>query len=149
MDKTEQYIESLFLPLPTHLAELVKQLREFFKKETRPTREIVFSSYNSINIGYGFTEKAWDCYCGIITYKKHVNISFPSGAALKDPEHLLQGTGSRVRHVRIDKVDDIKRPAMIDLIKQARDRAWDLSGESSSSANTLKTLVKPGSTKKK
>lgn len=148
MNETERHIENLFLPLPSGLAELAQQLRLFLKKETRPTRELVFSSYNSINIGYGFTDKAWDCYCGIIIYSKHINISFPSGAELPDPEKLLRGTGSRVRHLRIENFDTIKQPAVLALLKQARDNAWDLISNKDQNENTLMTIFKGNSSKK-
>ena len=38
-------------------------------------------------------------YVGI--FKAHVNIGFFQGAALKDPAKLLEGTGKRMRHVKL------------------------------------------------
>jgi len=34
-------------------------------------------------------------------YKDHVNVGFFFGALLKDPAHLLEGTGKRGRHVKL------------------------------------------------
>lgn len=34
-------------------------------------------------------------------YTSHVNVGFFHGAALKDPERLLQGSGKRMRHVKL------------------------------------------------
>ncbi len=148
MNDEEKHIRNLILPLPPKLAELAQQLRDFLKKETNPAIEIVFSSYNSINIGYGFTEKAWDCYCGIIIYSKHINISFPSGVSLTDPENILQGTGTKVRHIRIDKFEDIEKPAVFALLKQARENAWIQTANSSDQPKGLKTIIKPKSNNK-
>jgi Domain of unknown function (DU1801) len=46
-------------------------------------------------------------YVGVFT--SHVNVGFFQGAGLKDPSHLLQGSGKRMRHVKLrvrEKVDD-------------------------------------------
>ncbi len=142
MSDTDRQIENLFLTVPSHLGELAQQLRDHIKKELHPTREIVFSSYNSLNLGYGFTEKSWDCFCGIIIYSKHINISFPSGAHLKDPGNILKGTGSRVRHIRIDKFDEIMSSEVLEILREARDLSQNMAAEKGFSDNEFKTIIK-------
>lgn len=149
MDNPEQQIEQFLQPLDDALKTLVQQLRVYLKKETKPTIELAFDSYNSVNIGYGFTEKAWDCYCGIIVYSRHVNLSFPAGASLADPKKLLQGTGSKVRHIRINSLDDIKQPAVLKLLKQARKNKLARVADKPQDPNPLRTLIKPTSGKKR
>ncbi len=34
-------------------------------------------------------------------FRDHVNVGFFYGALLKDPAHLLEGTGKRMRHVKL------------------------------------------------
>jgi hypothetical protein len=145
MDNTEQQIENLFIQLSPELEELTQQLRVFLKEETKPLVELIFSSYNSINIGYGFTEKAWDCYCGIIIYNKHINISFPSGASLEDPKQILQGKGTRVRHIKIHALKDIKQPSVVTLLNQARENAWIQTTNKNNQQNTLRTIIRSNS----
>jgi hypothetical protein len=41
------------------------------------------------------------------------------GAALPDPEGLLEGTGKSVRHVKVRTVADVKRPALKKLVVEA------------------------------
>jgi hypothetical protein len=36
------------------------------------------------------------------SFKSHVNVGFFQGAGLKDPAGLLEGSGKRKRHVKID-----------------------------------------------
>jgi hypothetical protein len=51
------------------------------------------------------------------TFKSHVNVGFFSGAFLEDPAGLLQGSGKRMRHVRLEpggKVDAAALGALID-----------------------------------
>jgi hypothetical protein len=35
------------------------------------------------------------------TFKSHVNVGFFNGAVLRDPAGLLEGTGKRMRHVKL------------------------------------------------
>lgn len=95
MSPSEQQIEKFLEPFDSDLSSLAQKLRKHINKETAPTVELVGDSTISLNIGYGFTEKAWDCYCAIIIYSKHINISFPSVASLSDSKEILQGSGKR------------------------------------------------------
>jgi hypothetical protein len=57
--------------------------------------------------------------CGFMTGKKHVTFIFLRGAALPDPEGLLEGTGKSVRHVKVRTLADVKRLALKKLIVEA------------------------------
>lgn len=130
------------MPFNGKIQTLAQQLRTYLKAETQPTTELVADSNISVNIGYGFTQKAWDCYCAIIVYSKHINISLPSGASLPDPEGILHGTGTRVRHIKIQVFDDIKVPAVTDLLMQARDNAFALLKEKPTQTTGIQTIIK-------
>ena len=79
MNNTEQQIAKFLEPFNNEISSLAQRLRIHLKQETKPTIELVGDSTLSVNIGYGFTEKAWDCFCAIIVYSKHINISFLQG----------------------------------------------------------------------
>lgn len=130
------------MPFNGKIQTLAQQLRTYLKAETQPTTELAADSNISVNIGYGFTEKAWDCYCAIIVYSKHINISLPSGAGLADPEGILHGTGKRVRHIKIQVFDDIKVPAVTDLLMQARENAFALLKEKPTQTTGIQTIIK-------
>ena len=150
MKDTEQEIAKFLSAFNNDvLGTLAQQLRSHLKQETKPTIELVADSRISVNIGYGFTEKAWDSYIGIIVYSKHINLSFPSGAILSDPQSLLQGTGSRVRHIRINKLQDVKAPAVADLLAQARADAFALVKGEPADQNNISTVINKISGKKK
>src|SRR5580765_9047380 len=57
--------------------------------------------------------------CCFMAGKEHVTFAFMRGAALPDPEKLLEGTGKGVRHVRLWSVAEVKRPAVKKLIAEA------------------------------
>lgn len=52
-------------------------------------------------------------------FKAHVNVGFFTGAFLDDPHQLLEGTGKRMRHVKIKPGRDIDAHALAALITQA------------------------------
>lgn len=52
-------------------------------------------------------------------FKAHVNVGFFQGADLADPARLLQGSGKRMRHVKVRPGDDASHPALAALITQA------------------------------
>lgn len=49
-------------------------------------------------------------------FSSHVNVGFFMGAFLPDPAGLLQGTGKRMRHVRVSPVVACDRDALKNLI---------------------------------
>lgn len=52
-------------------------------------------------------------------FTAHMNVGFFTGAFLDDPYHLLEGTGKRMRHVKLRPDRDIDSQALQDLIERA------------------------------
>lgn len=57
--------------------------------------------------------------CCFMAGKEHVTFAFMRGAALPDPQKLLEGTGKGVRHVKLRTVADVKRPGVRKLLADA------------------------------
>jgi hypothetical protein len=57
--------------------------------------------------------------CCFMVGKEHVTFAFIRGAALPDPEKLLEGTGKGVRHVKLRSVADVKRLGVKKLVVEA------------------------------
>ena len=58
-------------------------------------------------------------YAYILPHSAWVNLGFYRGSGLPDPEGLLEGTGARMRHVKIRSLDDAQRPALRSLVAAA------------------------------
>jgi hypothetical protein len=140
--KIELQIDNFLLPFHKDLSNLAQDLRQYIKYLTQPKFELIGDSTLSVNIGYGFTEKAWDCFCAIIVYSKHINISFPSGAGLSDPDNLLIGTGIRVRHIKMYKLEDIKSPEIKKLLIEARNLALSKINKEERKNDEIVTIIK-------
>jgi len=52
-------------------------------------------------------------------FTSHVGVEFWRGTALKDPHHLLEGTGKNLRHVKLRSTREATAPAMVELIREA------------------------------
>ena len=60
-------------------------------------------------------------------FKAHVNVGFFLGAELDDPAGLLEGSGRRMRHVKVRPGTDLHFAALCDLIDAAyADIKWRL-----------------------
>ena len=52
-------------------------------------------------------------------FKDHVNVGFFFGALLKDPARLLEGTGKRMRHVKLRPGREVDAAALNKLVEVA------------------------------
>ena len=52
-------------------------------------------------------------------FSAHVNVGFVHGAALEDPQGLLEGAGKRMRHVKIRWAQPVNEAALGALIAAA------------------------------
>jgi hypothetical protein len=52
-------------------------------------------------------------------FRVHVNVGFFRGAELDDPRGVLQGSGKRMRHVKVDSRGDLDTVALVSLIRAA------------------------------
>ena len=63
-------------------------------------------------------------------FRAHVNVGFFRGAELADPDRLLEGSGKRMRHVKLRPEGDIDDTALVKLIEAAyTDMKWRLKAE--------------------
>ncbi len=51
--------------------------------------------------------------------KNHVTFGFWRGTDLDDDKGLLEGTGDKMRHIKVRSREDIQKPAFKKLLKQA------------------------------
>jgi len=58
-------------------------------------------------------------FCGVFPYKDHVQLAFSNGTALKDPKHVLVGTGKFRRHINFSSLQEIDPAILGELIENA------------------------------
>lgn len=55
----------------------------------------------------------------IKAFKSSVNFGFWRGVDIDDPGGLLQGSGEKMRHVKLTNLEDVDRGAFTDFVNQA------------------------------
>ena len=86
--------------------------------------ELVYDNYNALAIGFGPSEKASEAIFSLAVYPRWLTLFFLQGTKIADPENLLCGTGSQVRHIRLTDPHLLLSPAvralMLDALNKAR-----------------------------
>lgn len=80
--------------------------------------EVVWPRMGIASYGVG-PRKMSEHYAYIGRAGGHVNLGFYHGAALADPKGLLEGTGRRLRHVKVRDVAACGSPALAALLRRA------------------------------
>jgi hypothetical protein len=80
--------------------------------------EVVWPKQKIVSFGIG-PRKMTEHYAYIAVQNAHVNLGFYRGASLSDPQHLLEGTGKQLRHLKLRNVSATKRVAVASLLRGA------------------------------
>jgi len=70
-------------------------------------------------IVYSLDGKMSTAICAVIPLKTYVNLGFYRGADLIDPQGLLEGTGKKIRHIKLTSPKMAELKPVRDLIKAA------------------------------
>jgi hypothetical protein len=104
----DDYVEkkgAKLLPVAEGLRRLMKKTVVGVKESVNPWKIPTFESNGPM--------------CFFMMGKNHVTFGFLRGAALADPQGLLEGTGKSLRHVKLRTVADLKKPELKKLIVEA------------------------------
>jgi len=93
----------------THIRSLVPEAQEKLTK-----------GYKSI--GFGAGTKMREQFVALVLHKAHVNLQFFDGVELSDPAGLLEGTGKRMRHIKLREPEAIQQEPVEALILEAAER---------------------------
>jgi hypothetical protein len=110
-------------PFGPAITEVAMAVRRLVLSEAKGAVELIYDAYNAVATAYSFTGRLGDACIHIAVYARWVNLGFNYGAQLPDPGKRLQGTGKRVRHVRITTAGDLQDPVVRALVKAALQRA--------------------------
>jgi hypothetical protein len=81
--------------------------------------ETVYDNYNALAIAFGPTDRRSDVVCSITLYPRWVSLFFARGASLPDPQKILKGSGTTVRHILLEDASILDQPAVRALVTQA------------------------------
>lgn len=119
----EAQLDSFIDKFTPEVAALTRALLSKMKARAPGATIIVYDNYNALAIGFGPSEKAGQAVLSLAVMPRWVTLCLLRGVGLPDPQGLLKGSGSRVRHVRLLTSESFDDAAVQDLITAALDRA--------------------------
>jgi hypothetical protein len=93
-------------------------LRNLIASIHKDAFEVAWLKQEIVSFGVG-PKKMTEHYAYIGIQKSYVNLGFYHGATLRDPSGLLEGTGKKLRHIKIRSMETIGFPAIKALLKAA------------------------------
>jgi len=106
------------------VAALARRSLVTMRKRLPGAIELVYDNYNALAIGFASTERASDAVFSIAVFPRRPILCFlQTGAQLPDPDGLLHGSGTRVRHIPLESPDVLDTPAVRALMREALARA--------------------------
>ena len=120
-----------------HIADLALALREIILEEVPDASESIFQVY-TVAIWFGFSGKMKDMFCYIATSAEHINLGFPRGSTLPDPNRVLEGEGKAMRHIKFAGIAELER----NYVRRYIQASIEQLGAAASTRGTGKSVVK-------
>ena len=103
--------------LTPEVRALVQQLRPVIKDVLPSAVEKVYLGWSALQ--YSTSDKMSDMVLALSPHASYVNLEFADGIDLPDPAHRLEGTGKRMRHVKVRSAEDVASPEVRALLQAA------------------------------
>ena len=97
---------------------IARKLREIILDDFPEAVEVVRLGDRAASYGVG-PKKMSESHVYVMPQAEYVNLGFYHGAGLPDPDGLLQGTGAKMRHIKVRSVDEAGSPAVRALVAAA------------------------------
>lgn len=123
MDGAQQQLDGFLAKFTPDVEALAHALLAKLRRGLPGATLMVYDNYNALAIGFGPSDKVSRAVLSLAVYPRWVNLFFLHAAGLADPQGLLKGQGSKVRHIRLTRPEAIDDPAVEALIAQAAARA--------------------------
>ena len=111
----EADVDRLLAEHPPELQAIERALRAVIRREFPDAVEQV--DFANRLIAFGRSMRIRGLLFAIIAHATHVNLQLADGAELPDPSGLIEGTGKRIRHVKIRSVEAATSDAVVALIR--------------------------------
>ncbi|MEE9314978.1 MAG: hypothetical protein V3V02_10035 [Rhizobiaceae bacterium] len=100
---------------------------------------------NDKSVSFGFGEKKMsEAYCYLMPQTGYVNLGVYWGAEIDDPNSLLEGTGKKLRHVKVRDTETALSAKIAHLVYMAmEERKASLDKSEKEKAKTAKAKKKP------
>ena len=115
---------------PTELATFIAKYSPPIQTQFRAARshlkklltlgyELVYDNYNGLGCGFSTTTKSSGIFISIVAYPKWITLFFFNGVRLPDPQRMLQGSGVKIRSLRLQPFTLLKSAEVDALLAHA------------------------------
>ena len=102
--------------MPHCVRDIAWRLRELIIKIYPEVVEVPWPHQKTVGYVVG-PKKMSEHFCYLAPQRDRVNLGFFHGAQLADPDGLLDGTGKKLRHVKVGSVDQAEFSSTRELIR--------------------------------
>jgi hypothetical protein len=106
-----------------HVAVAARSALARLRKRLPGATELVYDNYNALAIGFGPSDKASEAIFSIAVFPRWVSLFFLQGAKLPDPDGVLQGAGTKVRHIVLTEPSVLEQSSVKKLMAIAMSSA--------------------------
>jgi hypothetical protein len=109
---------------PKTVDEYVKSLDDWQAEIVTTLRQQVKKSVPDAVEAFKWAQPVYEVngpFCYIKAFSKYVNFGFWRGVDLDDPDGVLEGSGDRMRHVKLSSAKDIRKKVLQDFLRAAAD----------------------------
>jgi hypothetical protein len=106
------------------VTEYIAGLPEWQQEVSRALRKLVLETAPEAGEAVKWSHPVFELggpFAYIHPYKNHINFGFWRGASLPDPQGLLEGSGDKMRHVKLAGMQDLNDAAFREFIRAAVD----------------------------
>lgn len=107
---TENEFETLLANHTPVVAETARALRRVLAAAFPEAVEHVDFGNKLLAVGKSMSMR--DLAFAVIPHSAHVNLQLADGVELPDPDGLVEGTGKRIRHVKVRSVEAAESPSL-------------------------------------
>ncbi|UWZ83773.1 DUF1801 domain-containing protein [Occallatibacter riparius] len=115
----ERQLASFIAKYTPEIAALALEIRARMRAKYPSALELVYDNYNALAIGYAPGEKTSEAIFSIALYPRWVSLFFLQAKGLPDPDRILKGSGTVVKHVVLRTADDLEHPSVRALMQEA------------------------------
>lgn len=119
MASTKSQIDRFIDRYSPQVAAQFRAARKFVRKYFPRGYELVYDNYNALGCGFSTGPKASGVVISVVAYPRWVTLFFFNGATLEDREGMLQGSGRKIRSLRLQPFALLRSEAVSALMEDA------------------------------
>jgi len=98
--------------------DLFTDMRQYILELYPDSNELLYHTH-ALTTVFCISDKLSDAFCMLPIYTNHVNLGFNKGTLLNDPDRLLTGSGTLIRHIDVKMTSDYRNSKVKALIQEA------------------------------